>query len=64
MVNGGSFLKKRSRTQRVDHIVTKVISFYLFEARHFQPFLYPSLIGSLSSHFPWDVFPYDTWTVP
>lgn len=63
MVNQAPFLEKRSRTHRVDHMVTKVISFYLFEVRHFQPFLYPALFDSLSSHFPWGAFLYDTWSV-
>lgn len=64
MVNRVPFLQKRSGTHCVDHIITKVISFYLFEARRFQPFLYPPLFGSLSSRFPWGAFPYNTWSVP
>lgn len=58
MVNRVPFLQKKSRTPHVDHVVTKVISFYLFEARHFQPLSF----GSLSSHFPWGAFLYGTWS--
>lgn len=64
MVNWVPFLQKRSRTHCVYHTVTKVISCYLFEARHFQPFLYLPLFSSLSSHFPWGAFLYGTWSIP
>lgn len=63
MVNQVPFLQNRSRTHHVNHIVTKAISFYHFETRHFQPFLYPPLFGFLFSHFSQCAFPYDTWSV-